>query len=343
MIHLDLSDQIPQRSAIDSTIEFQMYLPPGLEVLDLSRILVWPSVPHTFFKLGLRNHNKLRLLSLSSNGIDEMSYMFIEQPNSDVLLDLNLDQNGLTHVGFLQKAIRKGLKLRSLRLSENRLGRGGGERNEGRLQSSVFRNFSHLEILDLSANEIRGISEEGFINLKHMRTLYMSKNSLVLILFEFSHMANLSSLDLSNNAISEINDKTLEKFEAQRRKISNFKLNLRGNRLDCSCSSRTFTRWMFDHEDMFPDFEKHSCVYNESVFNMKKFKNRVLLRDLDFQCSLNLAVKLSAGLLASVFIVTLFAVFLYRHRWEVQVLLYQVHCEEEVLRRVGGISKRLQV
>ena len=73
---------------------------------------------------------------------------------------------------------------------------------------------------------------------------------------------------------------------------------------------------MLNHQDMIQDFEKHTCVYNNTIVKLNS--SETMLADLQFKCALNLAVKISAGLLASVFVMTLLAVFLYRHRWEVR-------------------------
>ena len=316
LYYLDLSDQRAQQTSIASTIKFRINLPPALEVLNLSRIMDSSYISGTYLELSLRNINKLKFLSLKGNGIDVISSPFIEKPNRDIPLELDFDQNRLQSLGFLEAAIRRGLKLRSLRLNGNRLGMVGGGSVRGRLLSNVFQNNTHLEILDLSANYIKEIPEDGFVNLKHLRKLYLNKNTIDLILFEFSHMVNLSLLDLSNNSITEIHAKTLDMFVRLRERSQEFKLNIRGNRLDCSCSSLTFVRWIFKHEDIFKDFDAHSCVYNGSMVKLITLKT--MLPDIEFECSLKLALKVSAGLLASFSVITLFAVGLYRHRWEVR-------------------------
>ena len=129
----------------------------------------------------------------------------------------------------MNESISRGLKLRSLRLSENRLGSSSG----GELSDEVFQNYTALEILDLSFNEISTISSKAFINQKHLRNLNLSRNFLVIIIFEFLHISNLYTLDLSNNSITQLNEETLEQFELLRERNDNFRMKLRGNPLEC--------------------------------------------------------------------------------------------------------------
>ena len=57
-------------------------------------------------------------------------------------------------------------------------------------------------------------------------------------------------------------------------------------------------------------------MYNDMKVGFDQIEN--LLDELDFQCSMNTAVKLSVGLLALVVIITGVSVVLYRHRWDVR-------------------------
>ena len=67
---------------------------------------------------------------------------------------------------------------------------------------------------------------------------------------------------------------------------------------------------------MFTQFEEYTCIYNDQLINFENMSK--LLDTLDFQCSSNLIVKVSAGLLAFVIFVVAFLFFLYRHKWDVK-------------------------
>ena len=129
-------------------------------------------------------------------------------------------------------------------------------------------------------------------------------------------MRNLKFLDLSENQVSQLNNELQNDIDTVKSHSPNFTINMLGNPIQCSCETRLFLWWMYNRRSMFHRFENYHCIHNGAV---ETFKNMTeLLKSMDFQCSENLIVKVSAGLLAFLIVVIAVSVFLYRHKWDVR-------------------------
>ena len=286
----------------------QLDLPPNLRELDLSQTLVWTSYGLHTLRLNFTQNNSLNVLRLSNNSIEHVEGPFIERPNPDVPIDIDLSQNRLVSLTFLNDGAVRGLRIRKLYLAGNLLGK--------QMRENVYENHHHLEMLDLSSNGIKELTGKIFIHQTEMKVLRLMKNSLWLVNFEFTHMKDLRMLDLSENSLTQLNKETRDRIDMMRTISQNFSVNLRGNPLECSCSNLPFILWIHNNRPLFSEYKKSSCVYNNSVV---KFSNlEQLARNLNFDCSMNLALKLSTSLLALVIVITGLSVFLYRHRWDVR-------------------------
>ena len=123
-------------------------------------------------------------------------------------------------------------------------------------------------------------------------------------------------MDLQENSLTHLNKDTMDRIDALKLISPKFTINLVRNPLDCSCSNLQFIQWAFEHKTTFVTFDLHTCVYHDKLV---KFSNvEQIVRNLNFDCSMNLALKLSTSLLALVIVITGVSVFLYRHRWDVR-------------------------
>ena len=233
---------------------------------------------------------------------------FIGKPNPNVPIDIDFKFNKLESLAFLNDIAFRGLRIKNLYLADNLLGR--------QMKVGDFDNYHHLETLVLTSNEIKELTGEIFIHQTKLKVLNLNYNCLWLINFEFTHMKDLIMLDLSENSLTQLNEKTRRRIDMMRTISPNFTVNLRGNPLECSCSNLPFILWIYNNRPLFSSFDRFSCVYNNSLV---KFSNiEQLVRNLNYECSMNLALKLSASLLALVIVITGVSVFLYRHRWDVR-------------------------
>ena len=129
-------------------------------------------------------------------------------------------------------------------------------------------------------------------------------------------MKNLQNLDVSENLISQLDDEVQRELNSLSSFSPNFTVNMLGNPFQCSCETRSFLWRMYHKRTMFSLFGNYTCIYNGMIV---KFANLTqLLQTMDFQCSKNLIIKVSAGLLAFLIVVIALLVFLYRHKWDVR-------------------------
>ena len=327
---LKLNNQLPHKSSTTALVSIQLDLPQNLMELDLSQTLVWTSYELHTLRLNFRQNNSLNVLRLSNNFVDRVEGPFIEKPNSDVPIDIDFSLNRLVSLTFLNDSAVKGLRIRQLFLSGNLLGK--------QMKENVLENHHELELLDLSSNEITEVTGDIFIHQTKMKILNLRKNFLHLVNFDLTHMKNLTMWDLSENLLTQLNEKTRDRLNMMKTISPRFTVNLRGNPLECSCNNLPFVLWIYNNRPLFSDFESNSCVYNNSVVKFSKIEQ--LVRNLNFDCSKNLALKLSTGLLALVIISTGVFVFLYRHRWDVRFFFIKfvekknVYFEREGYRRL---------
>jgi Leucine-rich repeat (LRR) protein len=158
----------------------------------------------------------LRELRLSSNGLARINGPLIfTEPPSKLLVDLTNNQIQCISPDVFKISSSRGGKITKLYLGKNRLG--GQLYND--VNCSTFQWYKYLTVLDLGANGIKILHPNVFSCLPYLVTLDVGDNALKQIDFEFSHMHQLSSLDLSNNLIttfsSNLMKKLISRFSAQ--------------------------------------------------------------------------------------------------------------------------------
>jgi len=146
--------------------------------------------------------------------------------------------------------------------------------------------------------------------------LNLSQNSLRQIDFEFSHMKMLRVLDLSYNLLTSLQDSTLQRFSALM-ETSNLAISLLGNPLQCSCETYHFLKWIKQQQKQLVGFANYTCLYKGKAVRFSNL-TEVVMVDLDFQCSKQIAVIATASLLGLLLIMIAIAVCCYRYRWEMR-------------------------
>ena len=327
---LKLNNQLPDISSTTASVKILLDLPENLKEIDLSQAIVWPSYKYHILSLNFRQTNSLKSLLMKSNFVDRVESPFIEKPNSNITIDIDFSFNNLESLAFLNDSAVRGLRIRKLHLADNLLGR--------QMKEGDFDNYRHLETLDLTSNEIKKLTGGIFIHQTKLKVLNLKNNCLWLINFEFTHMKDLTFLDLSDNSLTQLNAETRDRIDMIKTISTTFRMNLGGNPLECSCSNLQFVHWIYNNQPLFSNFETYTCFYNNSLV---KFSNiEQLVRNLNFDCSMNLALKLSTSLLALVIVITGVSVFLYRHRWDVRFFFIKfvekrnVYIEREGFRRL---------
>lgn len=92
-----------------------------------------------------------------------------------------------------------------------------------RIRNNIWQAFPHLEVLDLSRNEIKSIPK-GILKLGHLKRLIVSDNQLSKLPIFLNKMENLKVLDVHNNRLHKIEGlpHTLEVLNLSKNKIKIF-------------------------------------------------------------------------------------------------------------------------
>ena len=285
--------------------------PPKIEVVKLSESLYenYYSMPPIIFLGG----GHIKLFEYRLNGLRKiLGPLIISQPMKNVVLDFSDNSFSCIAPDAFSTAITLGTTIKELILSGNKL----AVQMKADVSGLTFKDFVHLEKLNLANNGIKSLPTGIFSNLSNMTVLNLSQNSLRQIEFEFSHMNMLQVCDISHNLLTTLESNTLQKFSAIM-ETSNLTISLLGNPIQCSCETYYFLQWISKHRKQLMNFADYSCLYKGNVVRFSNL-TEVVLVDLNFQCSKQIAVIVSASLLGLVLILLAIAVCCYRYRWELR-------------------------
>ncbi|CAF0898384.1 unnamed protein product [Adineta ricciae] len=170
-----------------------VHFPSFVNLSQLMIIDLHDNLIHEIHSSLFSNKNLVSAIDLSSNAIKRID------PNAFVQLDfltvLNLNNNQLRTLGDENQSFLFPLKgkLRALDLANNFLH-----------DINQIGNLSHLEVLQLSGNEIKELNESSFRNLRHLQYLDLSFNQIQSIHSSVFDHTNIKQLDLSSNLISSL-------------------------------------------------------------------------------------------------------------------------------------------
>ena len=309
LIELDVSHQdvIPRFIQVKAIL----YLPQNLTHLDMSSVRrAGDSRP---FLLAIFSTKNLKCLNFQSNFVTSLRRLRVDETNSSAPFEIDFSRNNMVSFAgsFDDAIVNRGLKVVSLHLSDNKL---ANELENGSKQ--IFKHFDELTELDLSSNTIKTLPRSIFNNLRQLVTLNLSRNSLLSVSFEFSHMKHLQSLDLSENLVSQFDLQHQQDLDSLKALSPELVIDMMGNPFQCSCETRLFLWWMYHKRTMFVSFGQYRCIYDDAVVTFGDMTK--LLEGMDYQCSVNFIVKVSASLVAFTVFVIAFSFFLYRRKWDVK-------------------------
>ena len=123
----------------------------------------------------------------------------------------------LSPVSFNKSILIYALRVSCLVLSDNNLG------DELSLKGDyVFDYFKDLTSLDLSLNGIKRLPFSTFKNQTQLRYLNLSRNSLLLMNFQISHMSSIQTIDISDNLLSQFNKKLQDDMDSPETQLTKF-------------------------------------------------------------------------------------------------------------------------
>ena len=246
-----------------------------------------------------------------SNGLSSLTGpLMIDRPRASIPVSLDLSDNQISCImrDVLKFSVARGLIVGKFILSNNNLGNQLSAETDG----TVFEQYRHLIELHLAKSSIRTLPAAVFSKVPNLEILNLSGNSLEMIEFDFSYLLGLKMMDLSYNLIVNLNYDTMQKMSDHFKK-SNMSLNLIENPLQCSCETLESLNWMSEHRARMSNFDVNTCLYNGDYVRFANLED-LIIRNLNFECSKSLALKLSATLLGLTLLGTVVSVFLYRRR-----------------------------
>nr|XP_033815701.1 toll-like receptor 4 [Geotrypetes seraphini] len=177
------------------------------------------------------------------------------------LLYLDLS-NSRTHF-FIQCAFCGLKSLEVLKISGNSF--------EGNILSQMFKNLTHLKVLDISNCKLEGMSSSAFADLTELQEIRISHNKLM----EFEPMVyapllSLSILDLSYNQLPFLPENALESLTRLL-----IHLDISQNPFDCSCTHLSFLQWTQKQKRLLQNIQSMTCS-SPSHFNSVKVMNATI-------------------------------------------------------------------
>lgn len=257
----------------------------------------------------------LKYLLLDYNSLEIITGPIIfTEPPTNLLISLTNNQLTCLAPDLFYYSTLNGSEITVLKLSNNRL----GQQLDHDAQGSTFQHYKHLRRLNLVSNGITQLTRKTFVHNAELQKLHLAMNSLRAITFEFHHMKNLQFLGLSYNLFSTISQDVLRNFSAIiSRQGSKFQINLNGNPIECSCDTLEFLRWMQQYKGNLQNFTRYSCLHKGQYVEFSRLSDYIMI-DLEFECSIRLALIISGSLLAVALLLVTVSVISYRHRWDIR-------------------------
>ena len=286
-------------------------IPPKIEVIKLSESLNvnYKNLPSIIIFGGAH----IKFFEYRLNGLERLRGPFIiSQPVKNAVFDFSDNKFSCISPDALTITVKYGSIITQLILSGNRL----SAQMEADVNGITFKDLMDLDKLDLANNGIKKLSVGIFSQLSKIKVLNLSQNSLRQIDFEFSHMKTLKMLDISYNLLTTLQESTMQKFAALMESM-NLSVSLLGNPIQCSCETYDFLQLINQHRNQFTSFVDYTCLYKGNVVPFSNLTELVMV-DLNFQCSLRIAVIMSACLLGLLLTLIAVTICCYRYRWELR-------------------------
>ena len=225
---------------------------------------------------------------------------------------LDFSHNSLNN--FSRQLFSVLVKLEHLDLSGNSLSKMIASDTEG----VIFKNLSHLLLLDLSRSGLVTMPGSIFHGLTSLKRLNLISNTIQSWSGDlFAGLPELAYLDLRNNTITIINESSVS---ALSQLSSDLSLDLSGNPFDCYCELIWFRGWMNNTNITLVNKNKYICA---SPSNM--IRSKVLdfdPKDIHYKCYppyLIIGICVAIGVVLFIVIICV----LYRKRYRVQLWYYR--------------------
>ncbi|CAC5421975.1 TLR13 [Mytilus coruscus] len=185
----------------------------------------------------------------------------------------------------------------------------------------VFRSLKKLETINLSDNKIHFLPKMIFRTQNEMKEISLRKNSIEKFQLKLNHMKNLSFLDISNNNIRNIDPDQTAELETIAKENGKFRLDLRGNPIQCTCKNIKFLKWIASTKVILQSVSSYICEFaNETKVLLKNPTE--IYKLLEKECSSSWEVILVVSITFIIFVVILVCGLIYRYRWKLRYLFF---------------------
>ena len=264
----------------------------------------------SFSQVSFINCMNLRVLNASWNYLEKIDGPLHFETEAPKQLTIDFSVNNLiwldpdfgTHAEF---------SLDRLFLAKNNL----GPQLTNETIPNLIRTLKNLTELDLSDNSIKSLPSNFFVHQLKMERIDLSQNAMRLINFKFTHMKNLTLLDLSRNLLDQLDRETRMAIV----NVSNLTVDLTDNPLLCSCLTLDFLEWLREESGHLKNWEEYDCTFGKQQVSLSKLDNLILPK-LQKECHSKEWVIASSVVLVGVILLLVVSFVFYRHRFEIRYL-----------------------
>ena len=298
------------------------HMPPHQEGYSLPPFKLPPNITTIIYKNCnlqyeipplLLSENKIQYIDASNNIFHSWMGPITHLDNLEYLDLSNNFCTNISKVFFLTCQ-----NLRTLLLKNNILGFILPDDADG----NILQHTKQLQKIDLSMNKIPTLPPKFFKHQNSLEELYMNNNMLEDVVFEIIHMKNLSYFDLSNNILPFLNDDVRKQLETVHISNKNFRVDISGNHLQCTCDTLDFLQWISTTDIVFNNLNKTNCqLKNKTTVSL--LNANLLFTTLSIACSSYTSLIIASAMLF-VFSSILICCVIYRHRWKIRYLYYVI-------------------
>lgn len=297
--YLDLSGYKFNRTPFE--IPHKTFIGTNVKEVNLSYKLLDP-LPRNAF-LGLF---KMQRFHLRGCGLKWVEYLTFFPLKSIIYIDLSENEELISTLRETHEDSFFGLEaVQQLRMSQCNLT--AKDINDS---DSIFKRLhEHVELLDLSWNQIDWIGPTTFSNFTELQHLNLSHNQIkpwanVSI---FSKNFNIQTFDISNNALTHMTSSMLEDFH----RIKNLSFAI--NPLRCDCQSQIVMDWLNDNPGIYyinhrnPLYSKsqYYCISNDNDNNQVKISFRSFIQYCKTHSNTRVSLALLSGITSILLLFTL--------------------------------------
>ncbi|XP_041351395.1 toll-like receptor 4 [Gigantopelta aegis] len=250
-----------------SSLPVIIYLPRNLSLVNICGIstnlghMITPDVKFV-------NGEEVNVINMSFVGLTDVSIEISGLENLHTLdfshnSDLNIEPSFLDAFPNIRTLYLGGRSLKDNYLMEH------GKR--------LFQHLERLSVLDMSHNDLNILPRDILKSNSQIKVINLAGNKFQTFPIDTKSTPSLSTLDLSDNSLSELDAATTAALDklVDRDSKKGLSLMLENNLMFCGCSSQRFILWLFETPVQLDNGGNYKCISeNGSVTTTRDIYNR---------------------------------------------------------------------